>query len=381
MKKFKLSLVACYTLLTFFLPFALVILCMVMVANRQMTGDWNAVWRVVDPLFSLILPVPYLLVPVGVNLVFGPSIIAYLSHKRSRAVILILNLISVVWFWMTRDTPFDVLGWSLWLPFGLMVLLCAWACWERASASAADSTSTVVILMIVHVCAIGWVHYGLYKSPEQRVAEAMLKHRTIKWKRGGKTECFVPPPYYGDEGSYYEGPLASELRFFESHWQVNAASRQRYTLWYGDDGLTIHMPAGEDRHISYEQLFQSKEIELIDSHKFNAQVEDIAADKPVPSTVDPLGIGPGIPGAYGWEYDALSGHNRYWWDYYFEGVRCRAIYGNDYFVYANIYPDHTDSYASWNKNLTHWYHWPAINPTQLGPMEKSWGLREREASR
>jgi hypothetical protein len=382
MKKFKLSLVACYTLLTFFLPFALVVLCWVMIANRA--SEWNVVWRVVEhTLFSLILPVPYLLVPVGVNLVLGPSIIAYLSHKQSRAIILILNLILVGWLWRIKDIPGDVLGWSAWLPFGLMVLLCAWACWERASASAADSTSTVVILMIVHVCAIGWVYYGLYKSPEQRVAEEMLKHRTIKWEHNGKIEYFctydpeTPAGYgYTDSGLYYTESASTGLFDQDGAYRTGPVStgafdrngnfkgHKRYSIWFYNDRLIINSEdSGERIRISYEQLFKSKDIELIDSHtKPNLRSAALG------TFAFP---GYSLPGQYGWQYNADFAPDsafRYAWDDYFNGVHYSGYVDSENKLYVNTYGDHGENldsflFAGWldgngaNGTFTHSHDW------------------------
>ena len=132
--------------------------------------------------------------------------------------------------------------------------------------------------LIIHVCAIAavvvCVNYGLYKTSERKVAEEMLKHRTIKWEHDGKTEYFfvfnAPRNSVDwDSGECYSGPPSTDL--YDRNWKVSDGEGRAFDLQYKNDGLDVMFfydgTIGRREFISYEQLFKSKDIELIDSNK------------------------------------------------------------------------------------------------------------------
>ena len=90
LNKFKLSVEWWYTILTIYLPI-IIFLLFTVIANRSAAYRWDAVWSALYPFFDWI---GYILIPVGINLAFGPSILAFWAHKKSRVILLILNLIA-----------------------------------------------------------------------------------------------------------------------------------------------------------------------------------------------------------------------------------------------------------------------------------------------
>jgi hypothetical protein len=331
-----------------------------------------------DPVFYSI---GYILVPVGVNVAFGPSIYAFLHHKKSRVMILILNLIVGGSVWVAKDVVWP--AWADWSLICAMLLLVIWALRSRVFESA-GSTSIVYLILIAHVCAIAavaaCVNYGLYKSPERRVAEEMLKHRTIKWEHDGKTEYFrthdpESADYdYVDSGLSYTESASTGLFDYNGAYRTRPVSTgafdqnghfkgdEHYTIWFYNDRLTIER-SGQHIKISYEQLFKSKDIELIDSHT-----------KPnlLPAAMGRFAFpGYSLPGQYGWQYDADNATRRafrYGWEYYFNGVQYRGYVDSECKLYVSIYGDHGENldsflFAGWldgsgaNGTFTHSHDW------------------------
>jgi hypothetical protein len=382
MKKFK----GCYAILTLFLPIATVLGLFTMgwfISHYNYPYAW---WYVaINSIIGWVsfAGLCYILIPVGVNLVLGPSIIAYLACKQSRAFILILNLIAVGWFWRIKDTSFDALGWSAWLPWVLILLLYGWTSWGRTTEGATPKL-TLALLLIAHAGAIGFVHYGLYKSPEQRVAEEMLKHRTIKWEHDGKIEYFctydpeTPAGYgYTDSGLYYAESASTGLFDHDGFYRTEPVStgafdqngnfkgHERYTIWFYSNRLAIVDigSSGRPINISYEQLFKSKDIELIDSHT----KPDLRS-----AALGPFAFpGYSLPGQYGWQYDADFAPDRafrYAWDDYFNGVHYSGYVDSENKLYVNTYGDHGENldsflFAGWldgngaNGTFTHSHDW------------------------
>ena len=283
MKKLKLRREWWYSILTIALPIIIIILFMVLM-NRATVYRWDAVGTVMYSIFGWIF---YILVPVGVNIVFGPSILAFWYHKKSRVIILILNLTIVGFVWITKDMTFWMRGrgWAQWLPICAVIALWIWMLLSRASEKAEPM---LIRHLIIHVCAIAavvvCVNYGLYKTSERKVAEEMLKHRTIKWEHDGKTEYFrthdpESADYdYVDSGLSYTESASTGLFDYNGAYRTRPVSTgafdqnghfkgdEHYTIWFYNDRLTIER-SGQHIKISYEQLFKSKDIELIDSNK------------------------------------------------------------------------------------------------------------------
>jgi hypothetical protein len=120
-----------------------------------------------------------------------------------------------------------------------------------------------------------------YKSPERQVAEQLLNHMTIKWTHDGKTEYFKTYDYnhsFLDDkqpsGVKYEGVPAPSSTYDYS-WASWVKDREGvyYDLECGNRrvGFWLRKPTDERGHweyISYEQLFKSREFELIKSRGF-----------------------------------------------------------------------------------------------------------------
>jgi hypothetical protein len=240
-----------YVSLTIFLPVAITVLNFV-------TGVLcDAVWEVTNEIFKWI---PYMLVPVAFNIVFGPSILAFWYQKKGRVLILILNLIAVAVIWRTLDDS-DGLKWWCALP-----ILWVWAMCPRARETS-NSQSGVYLVLIAHVCAIAFV-YEHRKSPEQAVAEQILNHKTLKWMHDGEMEYFKTDIIDDDYalGDYSVGPAPTTV--FDSDSKVNfEVPRRSLHVWYDHKGLKIFINLGQKDEIreflSYETIFKSREVAVI----------------------------------------------------------------------------------------------------------------------
>ena len=117
-----------------------------------------------------------------------------------------------------------------------------------------------------------------YKSPGRQVAEEMLRHRTLKWEHGGKTEyfrLFDQPRSIVDwaAGEYDVGPALTGGYPTDHNWKIYGGGGDKYIdIAFTNKGLDVMISSfgsGIVRRefITYEQLFNTKEIELIDSGK------------------------------------------------------------------------------------------------------------------
>jgi hypothetical protein len=176
MKKIKLSREWWYAILTIFLPLTIFILFLVL-DNRAHAYRWDAMWLALYQFSNYIL---YLLIPVAINLALGPSFLAFWGYKRSRVIILILNLIVVGL--ILANLPWLCL-------IGTWALLWGWALSEKPRERSEHlSKYGIYWLLAAHICAIAAVNY---KSPERIVAEEALNHLTIKWNHDSKSEYFM----------------------------------------------------------------------------------------------------------------------------------------------------------------------------------------------
>jgi hypothetical protein len=235
---------------------------------------------------------PWILMPVLTNIAFGPSLLAFtVCKKESRFLILIVNLIVIgltAVIYMDNE-PERYQGavwpaWTEWLPFVAIPLLCLWVKFGKAAEATGNSRSGVK-MVLAHICAIAAMFACLnYKSPERQVAEQLLDRMTIKWTHDGKTEYFhtysvdidrpVLPNWHA--GVKYEGapaPRSTEGYSYAS-WVQNTEgdyydlvySNRGVGFWFNDQyrsGVKMHW-----EYISYKQLFESEEFELIKSKNF-----------------------------------------------------------------------------------------------------------------
>jgi hypothetical protein len=248
-----------YVNLTIFLPVTIVVLIFVtgmLTSSAQFRCD--AVWEVANQIGKW---VPYILVPVAFNIVFGPSILAFWYQKTSRVLILIANLIAVAVIWRTLDDIDNGLKWWAALP-----ILWGWAAWGRAR-EISDSKSGVYLVLIAHICVIAFV-YEHRKSPEQAVAEQILDHKTLKWMHDGKMEYFKTDIIDDDYalGDYSVGPAPTNV--FDRDSQVNfEVPRRSLHVRYDHKGLKIFINLGQKDEIreflSYETIFKSREVAVI----------------------------------------------------------------------------------------------------------------------
>jgi hypothetical protein len=134
-------------------------------------------------------------------------------------------------------------------------------------------------MLFAHVCAFAALFAIVhYKSPARQVAEEMLRHRTLKWEHDGKTEyfrLFDQPRNIVDwaSGEYYAGPALTGGYPTDRNWKIYGGERDKYIdIAFTNKGLDVMISSfgsGIVRRefITYEQLFNTKEIELIDSGK------------------------------------------------------------------------------------------------------------------
>jgi hypothetical protein len=165
--------------------------------------------------------------------------------------------------------------WSQWLPLVAIPPLFLWVKWGKTTEASENSRSGVKMLL-AHVCAIAALFATVhYKSPGRQVAEEMLRHRTLKWEHEGKTEYFMlfdQPRNNVDwaSGEYYAGPALTDV--YDRNWKINGVIEKYFDVAFNNKGLDLLFFGYGPRiirreFITYQQLFNSKEIELIDSQK------------------------------------------------------------------------------------------------------------------
>jgi hypothetical protein len=279
--KNKVTVESQYTAATIYLPAILFVLYFLLVI---------IVWHLPQPhpqwlenlelaMFRIFYWVPNILIPILVNLVFGPSLLAYWENKKSRRAILALNLVDLGLIWATFSDPRVYLFYS---SCAGILLLWVWAILSKPE----DSSEAVQLhsllkakygfawIVAIHLAAVALIHY---KTPERIAAEEMLKYKTIKWVHDGKTEYFNlysgSDPYkidlYRFAGEKYETP---NLRIGQS---------EPVDLIYDNNGLKICVTKHINKNgkletkyewefISYEKLFRSEEVELLTYHTAEA---------------------------------------------------------------------------------------------------------------
>jgi hypothetical protein len=148
-----------------------------------------------------------------------------------------------------------------------------------------------------------------YKSPGRQVAEEMLRHRTLKWEHGGKTEyfrLFDAPRNIVDwaAGEYDIGPALTGGYPTDHNWKIYGGGGDKYIdIAFTNKGLDVMISSSGEgmvrrEFITYEQLFNSKEIELIDSDKvFNVALYAKYHELPEPKPQDAKSQPEKYPGA------------------------------------------------------------------------------------
>ena len=102
------------------------------------------------------------LIPVGTNFLFGPSILAFWYQKKGRVLILIANLNAAAVIWRTLDDGDNGLKWWWAIP-----ILWVWALALCARArETSNSQAGFYLLLIAHLCVIAFV-YEHRKSPDK----------------------------------------------------------------------------------------------------------------------------------------------------------------------------------------------------------------------
>jgi hypothetical protein len=281
-KNFKLTRKSWYMILTIILPVALfglwvglAIFCRDHHENPWIIAIGNFVWSQFNKIWL------WFLVPVLTNIAFGPSLLAFtINRKKNRFLILILNVIAVgLTAVIFEDWTIGFQNWwpdwSQWLPFVAIPPLFLWVKWGKA-AEATENSRPGVKMLLAHVCAFAALFATVhYKSPGRQVAEEMLRHRTLKWEHDGKTEYFSlfdQPRNSVDWGSgaYYVGPALID-DVYDHNWKINSKRDEYFDIAFTNKGLDImffgYSKIDRREFITYEQLFNSKEIELIDGRK------------------------------------------------------------------------------------------------------------------